>query len=104
MKKSFSQQVYKLTRHIPKGRVATYVAIAKALKNKGAARAVGNALNKNPYAPQVPCHRVIRTTGEVGGFASGPKRKIQMLRREGVIIKNGRVDLKKYGYQFKIKS
>jgi O-6-methylguanine DNA methyltransferase len=104
MKKQFPQQVYELTRLIPKGRVATYAAIARALKNSQAARAVGNALNKNPYAPQVPCHRVIRSNGEVGGFASGSRRKIQMLRREGVVIKNGRIDLKKYGYQFKTKS
>jgi len=101
---NFSQKVYALTRLIPKGRVATYGQIAKALKIPGAARAVGNALNRNPFAPQVPCHRVVRASGEVGGFASGPKRKISILRKEGVIIKNGRIDLSKYGCQFKTKS
>ena len=102
-KSSFPQQVYKLTRLVPKGKVSTYSAIARALKNKKAARAVGNALNHNPYAPQVPCHRVIRANGEVGGFASGSRRKAAILKKEGVIIKNNRINLDKYGYEFKTK-
>lgn len=48
-----------------------------------AARAVGNALNKNPYAPEVPCHRVIRKDGSLGGFALGARKKVELLRREG---------------------
>jgi len=63
-------------------------------------RAVGNAMNKNPYAPEVPCHRVIKSNGFVGGFASGPKKKIQMLKKEGIEIKNNKIDLKKYLYKF----
>ena len=101
---TFAQKVYALTRRIPKGKVTTYSAIAKALKIKGSARAVGNALNKNPFAPKVPCHRVVRASGEVGGFASGPKRKQAVLKKEGIIITQGRIDLNKYGHQFKIKS
>jgi len=104
MSETFAQKVYVLTRQIPKGKVTTYSAIAQALKIKGAARAVGNALNKNPFAPKVPCHRVIRANGEVGGFAPGPKRKQAILKKEGIIITQGRIDLNKYGYQFKIKS
>ncbi len=100
---SFPQRVYNLTRLIPRGKVSTYAALARALKNKGAARAVGNALNKNPYAPQVPCHRVVRSNGEVGGFASGTKKKIAMLKNEGVIIKNNKIDLAKYFHEFKAK-
>ena len=99
----FSKKVYELTGKIPAGRVSTYRAIARALKNSRASRAVGNALNKNPYAPKVPCHRVIRSNGETGGFASGTKKKIAMLRKEGVIINNGRLDLQKYLYGFEIK-
>jgi len=101
---SFPQQVYKLTRRIPRGRVTTYGRIARALGNPGASRAVGNALNRNPYAPQVPCHRVIRADGSVGGFASGPARKMARLRKEGIIIKNGRIDLREYNYEPKAKS
>jgi O-6-methylguanine DNA methyltransferase len=102
-KKSFPQEVYDLTRLIPRGKVTTYGLIAQKLKNPGAARAVGNALNKNPYAPQVPCHRVIRSNGEVGGFASGGAKKIAILKREGIIIQRGKIDLKKYQHDFKTK-
>ncbi|MFH0978818.1 MAG: MGMT family protein [Candidatus Woesearchaeota archaeon] len=92
---NFNQKVWDITKKIPKGRVSTYKAIAQALGTK-AYRAVGNALNKNPYAPIVPCHRVIRSDGLVGGFASGNRRKMQMLKTEGINISNGRIELKKY--------
>lgn len=98
---SFPQRVYKLTSLIPKGLVSTYSVIAKALNNPKAARAVGNALNKNPYAPKVPCHRVIRSNGEVGGFANGTNKKIAILKKEGIIISKGKIDLNKYLYEFK---
>ena len=80
---------------IPKGRVTTYGLVAKKLNTK-AYRAVGNACRRNPYAPRVPCHRVVRSDGTVGGFGgktSGKnvKKKIQMLRKEHVEIINGRV-------------
>lgn len=100
IKNSFPQRVYALTRRIPKGRVTTYGALARALHNPRAARAVGNALNKNPYAPQVPCHRVVRSNGEVGGFASGRAKKIRLLGAEGVKIRKGRIADKKYLYDF----
>ncbi len=96
----FNQKVYKICQQIPRGKVSTYKEIAKKLNSK-AYRAVGNAMNKNPYAPKVPCHRVINSNGNVGGFASGTKNKIKMLEKEGVIIKNNKVDLKKYLHQFK---
>lgn len=97
---TFPQQVYALTRRIPKGKVATYLNIAKKIGRAGAARAVGNALNKNPYAPQVPCHRVVRSNREVGGFASGPAKKIRLLQAEGVKIVKGRIADNKYFYDF----
>jgi methylated-DNA-[protein]-cysteine S-methyltransferase len=96
----FNQKVYKLCQKIPKGKISTYKEIAKKLNSK-AYRAVGNALNKNPYAPKVPCHRVIKTNGEVGGFASGTKNKIKLLEKEGIKINNSKIDLKKYLHQFK---
>jgi len=58
-------------------------------------------LNKNPYAPKVPCHRVIRSNGEVGGFANGTNKKIAILKKEGIIISKGKIDLNKYLYEFK---
>lgn len=95
----FNKRCYQILRKVPKGRVTTYKEIARALKSK-AYRAVGNAMNKNPYAPKIPCHRVIRSDGKVGGFAGGPRKKSSMLRKEGIEIKNGRIDLKKYLYRF----
>ncbi|HQJ58151.1 MAG TPA: MGMT family protein, partial [Candidatus Pacearchaeota archaeon] len=83
-----------------KGKVTTYKEIARKLNSK-AYRAVGNAMNKNPYAPKVPCHRVVKSNGEVGGFAFGVKKKIEMLKKEGVYIdKNNKIDLKEYLFKF----
>lgn len=96
---SFQARVYKVCSRIPTGKISTYQQIVKALKNPEATRAVGNALNKNPFAPQVPCHRVIKSNGEVGGFASGTKKKIALLKKEGIIIKKGKIDLNKYLYK-----
>ena len=97
----FSKKVYTLCKKIPKGRISTYKEIAKKL-NKKAYRAVGNSLNKNPYSPIVPCHRVINSNGKIGGFAAGIKNKIKLLEREGVEVKNNKiVDFKKLLYKFK---
>ena len=57
-------------------------------------------MNKNPHAPKVPCHRVVKSDGFVGGFASGTRNKIKMLKNEGVEVINGKVDLNKYLYRF----
>jgi methylated-DNA-[protein]-cysteine S-methyltransferase len=89
---SFNQKVWALTARIPEGKVTTYGEIARCLGTK-AYRAVGNALNKNPYAPAVPCHRVVGASGALTGFAYGIAKKRAMLEREGVPIQNERVDL-----------
>ena len=96
---SFNERCYALLRRVPKGKVTTYKALAEAMGTK-AYRAVGNAMNKNPYAPVVPCHRVISSDGTIGGFAHGTKRKIEMLKSEGIHIKDGRIDMIKYRYVF----
>ncbi len=80
---------------IPRGKVTTYALIARKLNTK-AYRAVGNACRRNPYAPRVPCHRVVRSDGTVGGFGgktSGKtaERKIRLLRKENVRVKNRRI-------------
>ncbi len=98
-KLSFNEKCYAVLRKVPKGKVTTYGEIAKRL-DCNAYRAVGNAMNKNPYSPKVPCHRVVKSNGEVGGFASGTKKKIEMLKKEGIEIKNNKIDLKKYLYKF----
>lgn len=94
---NFTEKVYNLCKKIPRGKVSTYYGIAHALNSK-AYRAVGNALNKN-HSKEVPCHRVIRSNGEIGGFARGTKNKIKLLRKEGILIKNNKTDLKKYIYK-----
>ncbi|MBS3086367.1 MGMT family protein [Candidatus Pacearchaeota archaeon] len=98
--KSFNERCYSVLKKVPKGKVTTYKEISKALNSK-AYRAVGNAMNKNPYAPRVPCHRVVKSDGFVGGFASGPRNKIKMLKNEGVEVKNNKIDLSKYLYKFR---
>jgi len=98
--KSFSERLYEKLKKVPKGKVTTYKALAHALNSK-AYRAVGTAMNKNPYAPRVACHRVINSSGRVGGFASGTKNKISLLKKEGIEIVNGKINLKKYLYKFK---
>lgn len=98
-KKSFNEKCYEVLKKVPRGKVTTYKEIAKAVGNKKSYRAVGNAMNKNPYAPKVPCHRVAKSNGEVGGFAHGTKKKIEMLKKEGVEIVDGRVDLGKYFFK-----
>ena len=92
---SFDERVWALTERIPRGKVCTYGLIARKL-NTRAYRAVGSALNRNPYAPRVPCHRVVGHDGHLRGFARGLEAKQRMLRAEGVAVVNGKVDLKRY--------
>ncbi|MDP3992320.1 MAG: MGMT family protein [Nanoarchaeota archaeon] len=98
--KSFTERCYEILKKVPKGKVTTYKALARKLGTK-AYRAVGNAMNRNPRAPHVPCHRVVCSDGRVGGFASGTRKKISMLKREGIKIINGKINLKKYLHKFK---
>ena len=87
----FEEIVYNAVKRIPRGKVATYKVIARAIGKPRAVRAVGNALNKNRN-PKVPCHRVTRSDSRVGGFAHGTQRKRNILRSEGVSISNCKVD------------
>jgi methylated-DNA-[protein]-cysteine S-methyltransferase len=83
-----SEEVYSLVSKIPKGAVATYGDIAKALGSPRAARAVGSILKKNPNPVVVPCHRVVLHNGKVGGYAFGVEAKKELLQKEGLIIHN----------------
>jgi O-6-methylguanine DNA methyltransferase len=83
--------VYKAVLAIPAGNVRSYGWVAAKIGCPGAARAVGNALNKNPYAPLVPCHRVVRSDGFVGGFARGIAAKRRLLEREGIDVERLRL-------------
>ena len=79
----FEEAVYAVVRRIPRGETRSYRWVAKQLGHQGLARAVGNALHRNPYAPHIPCHRVVRSDGSLGGYAKGPARKKALLQQEG---------------------
>jgi methylated-DNA-[protein]-cysteine S-methyltransferase len=96
---SFCQKVWALTARIPEGRVTTYGHIARHLGTH-AYRAVGLAMNKNPYAPAVPCHRVVGSQGALTGFAGGLPKKRAMLAAEGVPMREGRVMLEQAMFDF----
>lgn len=101
VKRKFYEKCYELLKKVPEGKITTYKIIADALNSK-AYRTVGTAMNKNPYAPKIACHRVVKSNGQVGGFASGTKKKIAMLKKEGIKIKAGKIqNMKSYLYYFK---
>jgi deoxyribonuclease V len=83
---NFTENFYKLVMQIPKGKVSTYGELAKALGDIRASRAVGRMLNANPYAPIVPCHRVVMSDGSIGGFGGGVEKKKKFLDREAVSV------------------
>jgi methylated-DNA-[protein]-cysteine S-methyltransferase len=82
----FQRDVYEAVRAIGAGEVKTYKWVAAKIGRPKAYRAVGNALNRNPSPGTIPCHRVIKSNGSIGGFSRGVKAKIKMLRREGTKI------------------
>ena len=94
-----SKRIYEAVKKIPKGRVATYGQVAKMAGDKNMARAVGNALHKNPEPGTIPCHRVVNSKGELAGaFAfGGAGVQADLLAKEGVVVKEGKVDLKQFG-------
>jgi O-6-methylguanine DNA methyltransferase len=80
----FEKKVYRAVLKIPRGKVRSYKWVAAKIGRPKAFRAVGKALNKNPYIGAIPCHRVIKSDGSIGGFAKGIKRKMELLKSEGV--------------------
>ena len=83
---SFQKRVFKIVRKIPKGKVSNYQKVAKLAEKPRAWRAVGNTLNKNRDFKTIPCHRVIKSDGKIGGYSKGTKKKIALLKKEGLII------------------
>lgn len=95
--KPFNQKIYELAKKIPRGKVTTYKILAEVAGTK-AYRAVGNAMNKNPYGilnckgrDMVPCHRVVDSKGYLHGFAHGLKKKAELLGKEGIEVKDNRI-------------
>jgi len=85
------EYTYYIVRQIPTGRVSTYGAVAKALGNKGYARAVGKYMNKNPDANTMPCFKIVKSDGSLGGFGLGIDDKIRRLKEDGISVKDGKI-------------
>lgn len=98
---NLDKKIYKKLLEVPKGKITTYGELAKAVGMKNGQRAVGKIMNKNPYPVIVPCHRVVKSDGKVGGYAYGEEIKSNMLQKEGIEIKNGKIsNLEKRIYRF----
>ena len=100
-----AKKTYQLLKKVPRGRVTTYKALADALETR-AYRAIGQIMKTNPYAPGVPCHRVVASDGTIGGFmgkttGGAIKKKIAMLQKEGVVVRENKiVGFKAIQFQF----
>ena len=88
---NLSEYTYYLVRQIPKGRVSTYGAVAKALGNKNYARVVGLYMNRNPDADSMPCFKIVSSDGSLGGFGLGLPDKIRRLQNDGIQVRNGKI-------------
>ena len=88
---NLEQKVYKKLLDVPKGQITTYGDLAKAVGLKNGQRLIGKIMNKNPYPVLIPCHRVVMSTGKIGGYAYGEHVKMKMLSDEGIEITNGTI-------------
>ena len=101
MTAEFSKKILELTKQIPKGKITTYKQLSTAAGNPKASRTVGNALNRNKHPIIIPCHRVIKSTGDIGGYSGGKEKKVALLKKEGIPIKDSKIlNLKHYLYEF----
>lgn len=93
-----TKRIYEAVKKIPKGKVATYADVAEMAGDRKMARAVGNALHKNPDPSTIPCHRVVNSKGELAGEYAfgGAWKQAQILESEGVEVDKGKVNLEKY--------
>ena len=85
---TFQIKIWKYLSKIPRGKLKTYSQVAKAIGKPLAVRAVANAIGRNPYPPKIPCHRVIRSDGTLGGYSGkgGIKKKKMLLKKEGITL------------------
>ncbi len=98
---NIEQKVYKKLIRVPQGKITTYGELAKAVGLKNGQRVIGQIMKKNPYPVIIPCHRVVKSDGQVGGYAFGDTIKTSMLKKEGIKIQNGKIiDWKKKLYKF----
>ena len=98
---NLEQKIYKKLLEVPKGQITTYGELAKAVGLKNGQRVVGRIMNKNPYPVIIPCHRVVMSTGKIGGYAYGEHIKAKLLNAAGIKIKNGKImNLENTVYRF----
>lgn len=98
---TLANKVYKKLAEVPKGKITTYSELAKAVGIQNGQRAIGNIMNKNQFPVIIPCHRVVKSDGSVGGYAYGQDIKKNMLAKEGIKIQNGKIlDLENKLYRF----
>ena len=88
---TLSIKVYRKLLQVPKGRITTYGELAKAVGLKNGQRAIGMIMKNNPFPVIVPCHRVGKSDGKIGGYAYGEMGKSRMLANEGIKIKDGKI-------------
>ena len=99
--KNFNEKIYEKLKKVPKWKFISYKELGRAVNSK-AYRAVGNAMKNNKDPVNIPCYKVIKSSGEIGDYSSngGAKKKIKLLKKDGIEIKNNKIDLNKYGYSF----
>lgn len=99
----FEERVWKLAREVPRGKITTYAEIANKLNTK-AFRLVGQSLKKNPDPIKTPCYRVVKSDGNIGGYSGSDekniRKKINLLRKDGIVVKNNKINLDKYLHRF----
>lgn len=94
-------RVYQKLLKVPKGKVTTYGELASAVGLENGQRVIGQIMNKNPFPVIIPCHRVVKSDGKIGGYYYGEKVKTKMLSDEGVLVKNGKIqDWEKTVFRF----
>ena len=97
----FQDRVLKFVAMVPKGKVTTYKELARAVGNPRAYRAVANAVARNPQPIKIPCHRVVRSNGEIGGYRLGVRRKIMLLVSEGIEVRGATINIGRCLFRFK---
>lgn len=101
IKQTLENKIFEITKEIPRGKVASYKQIALKVKDKNYSRLVGRIIATNKNWPEVPCHRIVYASGKIGNWSlkGGTKRKKDLLKSEGIVIKNNRV-LKEFFINF----
>ena len=88
---TLSTRVYTKLLQVPEGKITTYGDLAKAVGLENGQRVIGTIMKKNPFPGIIPCHRVVKSDGKIGGFVYGERVKLQMLAKEGIKIKDGKI-------------